>query len=128
MTKKRSKHEVLNGRGELVPDFLRDAVLARWDDPLCMEKYPSVHKCLCPVFDVHTMLRQAGSVKMKIVGPNLIVTITNPSEMLDLDFVVTSLVSAFDEVEAAIIAGNFHAKPSWQKNKKKAPTILDDIV
>jgi hypothetical protein len=114
--------------GDVIPDFLRDAVLARWDDPVCREKWPCIHRCLEPIFEGATLRRQAGSLRLKIVGPNLIVTITNPSEILDMDFVVTSLTSAFDEVEIAISSGNFHVKPAWQKNKKKPPTILDDPV
>lgn len=125
MAKSRKKSEPI---GDVIPDFLRDAVQARWDDPLCRERWPSIHSCLSPVFEGATLRRQSGSIRIKIVGPNLIVTLTNPSEILDLDFVVTSLTAAFDEIEIAIKAGNFHAKPSWQKNKKKPPTVLDEVI
>ena len=125
MAKSKRKSEPI---GDVIPDFLRDAVQARWDDPQCRERWPSIHRCLEPIYEGATLRRQAGSIRIKIVGPNLIITLTNPSEILDLDFVVKSLTTAFDEIEAAILRGDFHAKPAWQKNKKKPPTVLDDVI
>lgn len=114
--------------GDAIPDFLRDAVLARLDDPKTAELWPSLWACLNPVFEGATLRRQAGKITIKIIGPNIIVTVTNPTEILDIDIVVTSLTTAFEEVDAALKSGNFHVKPAWQKNKKKPPTILDEVI
>ena len=127
MAKKRSKGES-NGMGDVIPEFLRDAVLARLDDPASREKWPNLMKCVEPVFEGATLRRQAGRITIKVSGPNLLMTVSNPSEIIDIDIVVTSLTTAFDEMEQALSTGNFHTKPSWQKNKKKPPTILDDLV
>jgi len=128
MSRKKPNGQHKTPIGDFVPNFLKDAILARWDDVEAREKWPNLFACLAPVYEGATLRRQAGRITFKIIGPNLIASLTNPSELIDVDIVVTSLTAAFDEIEQSISTGNFHVKPGWQKNRKKPPTILDDLV
>jgi len=128
MSRKNGKKHEQTPVGNVIPAFLQDAILQKFDDPLAREKWPTLFSSLAPVHEGATLRRQAGRITFKVIGANLVVCLSNPTEIIDIDIIVTSLVSAFDEVEHALSNGTCTFKPGWQKNRKKAPTILDDLI
>jgi len=114
--------------GSVVPGFLQDVIMQRFDDAATREKWPTLYSSLAPVHEGATLRRQAGRITFKVIGHNLVCTLSNPTEIIDIDICVTSLTTAFDEVELALTSGTATFKPGWQKNRKKPPTILDDLV
>lgn len=111
----------------VVPDILKDAILARLDDQEGLMTLPALMSVLLPVYEGSTLKRQAGKLTITPEGAHWRVTIDCPSEVISARIACASLVNLFSDVNLALGERRVAWAPGWQKNKKKLPTV-DDII
>ena len=107
--------------------FLKDAVLARLDDPEGVKAYPILYEALAPVFDGTTLVRQPGKMTVRVEGASWQVTLDFPTEVLQTRLYAPSLADLLAKVEEYLRSGTLVFTPGWKKSKKPLPTVDDPI-
>jgi len=108
--------------------FLKDAVLARLDDPEGKEAYPLLFEALAPVFDGQVLTRQPGKMTIRVEGASWQVTLDFPTEVLQTRLYAPSLHDLLAKVEEFLRSGTLVFTPGWKKSKKPLPTIDDPLA
>lgn len=110
-----------------VSKFLKDAVLARLDDPAAAMKWATLMECLMPVYEANKLIRQAGKLTISPEGAHWRVKLDCPTEVLTLSLPCESLVDCFDVLDAHLASGSAKWSPGWKKSKQHLPTV-DDVI
>lgn len=110
-----------------VSKILKDAVLARLDDPASAMKYPALMECMMPVFEDKKLIRQAGKLTISPEGAHWKVKLDCPTEVLTTSFACPSLVECFERINELLAVGHAVWSPGWKKSKQHLPTI-DDVI
>jgi len=110
-----------------VPEFLRDAVTARLDDPDTRSRWPRLYDVMVPKFEGTKQTWGGGRLSVRCEGASWIVSIEVAQAQLSSTMHCVSLTTAFDVIERCLEEDTLFWGPSWQKRKKKLPT-LDEVV
>jgi hypothetical protein len=110
-----AKKQSLNGS---VPQPLVEARTKVLADPATHERWPKLLSCLLPHWDGDKCTRQAGSLRVRLVGGYYLVTLSCPTEGLDTTVTVDSLTVAWDQLEEALANGRAVWLPDWSTTKK----------
>jgi hypothetical protein len=109
-----------------IPDFLRDAIGARLDDPTGREAFPTLYEALAPKYEGATQLTLPGKLTVTVVGASWIAKLDLPTYVLQAQIACASLHDVFPGMEAHLRSGGGFS-PGYAKNKKRLPTI-DELI
>lgn len=113
--------------GAVVPDVLKNAVLARLADEEGQMVLPVLFECLVPQYDGGTLTRPGGKLSMTVEGVYWRIQLDLPYERLTCRMFGTSLASALADLNAYLGTGKAVFAPMFDRNKKKLPTLADVI-
>jgi hypothetical protein len=87
-------------------------------DAEAMKAWPNLVACLYPLWKEGKCIRQAGSMRFRLVGCYYLVTLSCPTEGVETDMVMETLVGAFDALEALLASHKAVWRPDYLAQKK----------
>ena len=124
---KTKKPKSENKTQAVVPDVLKNAVLARLHDEEGMLTLPVLYECLVPQHEGAALTRPAGKLTITVEGVYWRVQLDLPYERLTCRMFCGSLASALSDLNAYLGTGKAVFAPMYDRNKKKLPR-LDEVV
>ena len=82
------------------------------------EKFPTLHWCLSPIWKDGKCVRQAGEVKMRVVGGYYLVTVRCVSEQRETTMTTDTLVGLCEQLERHLTAPGTIWFPDWSATKR----------
>lgn len=110
-----AEKEDLNG---FTPSPLAGVTTQRPTDQEGETRWPNVIACLYPIWRDGKCVRREGTLKIRLVGCYYAVTLSCPTEGVETDLVVDTLVDLFDALEGLLRSGKAVWRPDWQSTKK----------
>jgi hypothetical protein len=109
--------------GAIVPDVLRNAVLARLADEEGQMTLPVLFSCLVPQYDGMTLLRPAGKLSITVEGCYWRLQLDMPYERLTCRMFGASLSTALSDMNAYLGTGTAVMAPMFERSKKPLPRL-----
>jgi|SRR5215475_1654223 len=109
------KRESLNGS---TPSPLVGVSTQCPTDSEALKAWPNVVACLYPLWREGKCIRQAGALRVRLVGCYYCVTLSCPTEGVETDLVVETLVGLFDALEGLLSSGKAVWRPDFYHTKK----------
>lgn len=109
-----------------IPDFLKDAIGARLDDPEAREALPTLYEALVPKYDGSAQQTLPGKLSITVVGASWLVKLDMPTYVLQASVACASLLECLRAMDTYLSTGGA-LMPGFAKNKKRLPTI-DDVI
>ncbi len=107
---------VLAGRNSLTPT-----------DQAGEKAYPTVAALLQPLWRDGRCTREAGSIRLRIVGPYFLVSITCPTEGLETTATLASIVGLMDALEKHVNAADAVWTPTFDRVKKAKADVKEQM-
>jgi len=121
MSKKKKDEPKPNGA--IVPDALKNAVLARLQDEegqLCL---PVLFTCLVPQYDAGKLIRPGGKLSITVEGVYWRVQVDFPYERQTCRMYCASLSSVLSDLNAYLGSNKAIFSPMFERNKKPLPRL-----
>jgi hypothetical protein len=87
-------------------------------DAEALKLWPNLIACLYPQWREGKCIRQAGSLRIRLVGCYYATTLSCPTEGVETDLVTETLVGLFDSLEALLASGRAVWRPDFYHTKK----------
>lgn len=121
MSKK--KKEAVPAAQAIVPDVLKNAVLARLHDEEGQMVLPVLFECLIPQYDGNALTRPGGKLSVSVEGAYWRLQLDMPYERLTVRMFSASLSSALSDLNAYLGSGKAVFAPMFERNKKPLPRL-----
>ena len=107
----------------IVPDVLKNAVLARMADEEAQMALPVLYGCLVPQYDGSTLIRPAGKLSITVEGVYWRVQLDMPYERLTVRMFAGSLVTLLQDLNKHLPSKECVFAPMFERNKKPLPRL-----
>lgn len=107
--------------------FMASTAILVLKDSNAEENLPNLYDHMAPIYEGHTLMRCAGTIRISVEGGYYRVSLSCPTEKVETVMVTDSLVGIIDALERYLAMGTQVYKPAWEKTKKALPTI-DDLI
>lgn len=107
-----------NGKAAALPGILaaRNSLVPQ--DSEGASKYPTVNALLQPIWKDGKCTREAGSIRIRIVGSFYLVCVTCPTEQLETTATLTSVNGLMEALEAHCVSPTAIWTPTFDRIKK----------
>lgn len=96
-------------------------------DHALSERCPTLHSLLQPVWKDGKCKRQSGSLRIRLIGGYYAVTLSCPTEGVETQIVLESLVDWLDAAEARLRDPGCIWTPDWESTKKTRQVRIEDV-
>lgn len=111
----------------IVPDVLKNAVLARLQDEEGQMTLPVLYECLIPQHEGSALTRPGGKLSISVEGVYWRVQLDLPYERLTCRMFGASLATVLSDLNAYLGTGKAVFAPMFDRNKKRLPRLDDPI-
>ena len=110
----------------VIPDVLKNAVLARLTDEEGSMTLPVLYECLVPQYEGPILTRPGGKLSITVEGVYWRIQLDLPYERLTARIYCASLASVLSDLNA-YLGGKPIFAPMYDRAKKKLPRLDDPI-
>ncbi len=121
MSKKKKEPE--NKPVAIVPDVLKNAVLARMTDEEAQIALPVLYGCMVPQYDGQTLTRPAAKLSITVEGVYWRVQLDLPYERLTVRMFAASLCTLLQDLNSHLPTKECVFAPMFERNKKPLPRL-----
>jgi len=126
MSKSKKKKTDKEAPQAIVPDVLKNAVLARLTDEEGSLTLPVLFECLVPQYEGSVLTRPGGKLSVSVEGVYWRIQLDLPYERLTARIYSASLATVLSDLNA-YLGGKPIFAPMYDRNKKKLPRLDDPV-